>query len=1106
MPRPQYLGTDIPVFSFKPNWAQSVRLQCLYRTIIKEALDTSEERRGGRPRCLYGISFQTLSLTGTEQGYLRRILELAQAMPIVMPVWTEQCRLTVNASGGSTSLTVDDTDETLFSVLVDYVLLWTSYNRWEVLEIQEVEANTITLAEATSGSFAAGSMVVPILIGKLPRQNLRQITDENGVFRVDFEERFNGLTDQSLVETTGVDPLDYEFSSECQDECVFSIPMAEGEEWILQIAAAEDGPWSNHIWFELDGTEETPGTKKLYVNNDYGGTHWFRVVNAEAEEAFGAVNVEASVIDAPVLSSISNATNIIGTRPVHGEGLFAYPYSQIENDLISPDRLYLVPRGRWEYTAAASGLSWDGSAPIPSITVPPGATYKWTRDGSDPTEDTEMRAFEGFAENLAAYRDDFKFILKIRCFKDGCQSPVTTILVDRALNLRDFFTSSGQAQASAGWCGLPIDGVEPGDSCALNYGGTDEFSDVLRIETFGSVEPATAGRRVYYCFNGPSTATYIGTPIYTDGWSMYEHQTSALVRHPTSWDPKQPCFMFANVQVTGGDIDYLQPDTFGATMTTPAGATAEFEGMLDTYIGAQIPNLPTESPIIELETLQFILTVHHDFYAHRADEYVPPATEEPEGPYVPAIPEAEYAWDDFEDYPDNDDVTETVLNEGAGWVDEWVIWQYGPSTNVITYDDFEAEEDGDAADQTLDGGDSWADDSEWLIVDYEEDRIAEDDMEDYSDGELGHVFLNAGSGWESYWTVIDYASRREAADSMEDYADGVVLTPSGLDEGTGWAGDWVVTAPTVLGPIISADAYAPTANVTMAVTGHAEAEIYYTMDGSEPSSSSTLYTTGFSISSDTTIRAVAYIDGYPTLYDSRRIYATSSPSRISGLKGWWKADAIVGLSDTNPITTWEDSSFSNADMVQSDSTYKPVYRTNIINGLPAVRFDSHQHFSYPGNPLHGFGSAEVFIVVKVDADPAASQATAGCWNFGGYGDSSFLLWWTDSNWYDNFATNIRKSTGNPSPSFTSFRLANMWSAPSEWGRLIDGANSFSTGTNDVWTQGQWRIGQSSDFYGVNYASLKGYIAEVILFDHKLSTADRDAVEAYIASKYALTIP
>lgn len=61
----------------------------------------------------------------------------------------------------------------------------------------------------------------------------------------------------------------------------------------------------------------------------------------------------------------------------------------------------------------------------------------------------------------------------------------------------------------------------------------------------------------------------------------------------------------------------------------------------------------------------------------------------------------------------------------------------------------------------------------------------------------------------------------------------------------------------------------------------------------------------------------------------------SVPTDFSSLSGWWKADAITGKSDGDSITQWDDSS----GLAHHLTGGSPLYKTNILNSLPVVRFD-----------------------------------------------------------------------------------------------------------------------------------------------------------------------
>lgn len=63
------------------------------------------------------------------------------------------------------------------------------------------------------------------------------------------------------------------------------------------------------------------------------------------------------------------------------------------------------------------------------------------------------------------------------------------------------------------------------------------------------------------------------------------------------------------------------------------------------------------------------------------------------------------------------------------------------------------------------------------------------------------------------------------------------------------------------------------------------------------------------------------------------------PSDFGTVWFWLKADALTGLSDGDPVPTFLDSGPLGNDFVQASGPLQPIYKTNIKNGLPSVRFD-----------------------------------------------------------------------------------------------------------------------------------------------------------------------
>jgi len=214
----------------------------------------------------------------------------------------------------------------------------------------------------------------------------------------------------------------------------------------------------------------------------------------------------------------------------------------------------------------------------------------------------------------------------------------------------------------------------------------------------------------------------------------------------------------------------------------------------------------------------------------------------------------------------------------------------------------------------------------------------------------------------------------------------------------------------------------------------------------------------------------------PGAVDSR--LSTFSPLQIAGLQFWVAADDLV-LSNNDPVTTWVDKSGNSRNAVQTTSGNKPLYKTNIINSLPAVLFDASDDYM-------DFGSLSLseysyFIIIN---KPDASF-------------NSVILAETDV-------------------SYTYLQYSDSWivagntlSVP-----MINDTSYLKecvTNVSDIkrYTNGNAHTTQStSGSHGYRYLSLSGfpayaYLAEILIYDSALSDANRILVENFLRDKYNL---
>lgn len=185
----KYQNQVLPVFTIPPDWSTPVTLTERYGGLAFEALSTAEERLGTQPRPLYSQQFDTLTLSEQEQGYMRKVIEAARAIPIAIPLWQFKKTLTVDPLIGNSFVKCEDIFPALFDV-VRCCILWNNFNYFETFRTFAVGDNEVQFDEAITKEFTAGDVIVPIIVGHFTRDPVPAVTDSNSKFSVKFDEQF----------------------------------------------------------------------------------------------------------------------------------------------------------------------------------------------------------------------------------------------------------------------------------------------------------------------------------------------------------------------------------------------------------------------------------------------------------------------------------------------------------------------------------------------------------------------------------------------------------------------------------------------------------------------------------------------------------------------------------------------------------------------------------------------------------------------------------------------------------------------------------------------------------------------------------------------------
>lgn len=211
---------------------------------------------------------------------------------------------------------------------------------------------------------------------------------------------------------------------------------------------------------------------------------------------------------------------------------------------------------------------------------------------------------------------------------------------------------------------------------------------------------------------------------------------------------------------------------------------------------------------------------------------------------------------------------------------------------------------------------------------------------------------------------------------------------------------------------------------------------------------------------------------------------SSGPNR-NGLVLWLAADKQTGLNDGDPVGTWTDFSGQGNHATQATAAKKPLYKTNILNGRPVMRFDGVDDELAPATITAA--RFTIFCVVKATSQNYISP-------FHSLTSGGFIM----EVGYWRLSRGNTIVLGNTTLAGAGFNVMTGISADS-------GYTLFQNGVDVSQAYSEAGFTNPDTIGGSAYATafLNGDIAEVLVYNRALSTAERQFEENRLLTKYAL---
>jgi hypothetical protein len=241
------------------------------------------------------------------------------------------------------------------------------------------------------------------------------------------------------------------------------------------------------------------------------------------------------------------------------------------------------------------------------------------------------------------------------------------------------------------------------------------------------------------------------------------------------------------------------------------------------------------------------------------------------------------------------------------------------------------------------------------------------------------------------------------------------------------------------------------------------------------------------------------------------------PTLPSGARGWWMADAGVTRDQSSGnLTAWSDQTLNGNALQAASTLQQPLFFANGgPNDKAYLKFNGGHSLECPGFTLAAEPARNVFMVFRNTTVNNVAVLLETSTNFQ-YNPGSICMATNDG--YNNHVATSHSGDAGLAVGGQNITL-NQWSyvrfkndydaaAPTEATTYVNGGPGDSMSywvSNEADNTGNFATSQPLFIGSRNNGApfLKGDIAEVIIFERDLSSAEVTTVETYLKSKYAL---
>lgn len=217
------------------------------------------------------------------------------------------------------------------------------------------------------------------------------------------------------------------------------------------------------------------------------------------------------------------------------------------------------------------------------------------------------------------------------------------------------------------------------------------------------------------------------------------------------------------------------------------------------------------------------------------------------------------------------------------------------------------------------------------------------------------------------------------------------------------------------------------------------------------------------------------------------------PTDIAGCQLWLKADAGITKDGSNYVSQWADQSGNGHNLVQASGVNQPLWVNAQLNGYPSVKFQTNDCMvvSFGENINMPITVFIVYDIYHIDAGYPYQQIFSGINEYFG------LRYWLNA--YIDLRVNADVVRINKTAPFNYLLHACKFANPT--GAIYENGVLQTASPNTLLYY--YTDGITLGAFNGNIVNADANIVEFIMYNDNINDTDRQLVENYINTKYAL---